>query len=70
MRQNGKEVPAVRPPLGMTSALEFALEFQDWATRPGQAVTREAIQNRWDVSRATAYRYLAAWRATQERRTA
>ena len=53
---------------GMASALEFALAFNDWAL--ANKVTVESIRSRWGVSRATAYRYLNAWRAIQERRLA
>ena len=53
---------------GMVSALEFALAFHDWALV--NSVTVESIRSRWGVSRATAYRYLNAWRAIQERRAA
>ena len=52
----------------MVSALEFALAFHDWALV--NSVTVESIRSRWGVSRATAYRYLNAWRAIQERRAA
>ena len=52
----------------MLSALEFALAFHDWAL--ANKVTVESIRSRWGVSRATAYRYLNAWRAIQERRAA
>ena len=57
-----------RFPTGMVSALEFALAFHDWALV--NRVTVESIRSRWGVSRATAYRYLNAWRAIQERRLA
>ena len=53
---------------GMLTALEFALAFNDWALV--NSVTVESIRSRWGVSRATAYRYLNAWRAIQERRAA
>ena len=52
----------------MVSALEFAFAFHDWALV--NSVTVESIRSRWGVSRATAYRYLNAWRAIQERRAA
>lgn len=73
MRIFSKDVPAVRLPpnaVGMLTALEFALAFNDWATTPGQAVTPDTIRDRWGVSRATAYRYLRSWQMTQERRAA
>ena len=53
---------------GMASALEFVFAFHDWALV--NSVTVESIRSRWGVSRATAYRYLNAWRAIQERRAA
>ena len=60
--------PIQRSGEGMVSALEFALAFHDWALV--NSVTVESIRSRWGVSRATAYRYLNAWRAIQERRAA
>lgn len=56
--------------VGVVSSLEHAWAFHDWAIVPGQAVTHETIMARWGVSRATAYRWLAAWNATLERRAA
>ena len=53
---------------GMLTVLEFALAFNDWAL--ANKVTVESIRSRWGVSLATAYRYLNAWRAIQERRAA
>ena len=60
--------PIKRSGEGMVSALEFAFAFHDWALV--NSVTVESIRSRWGVSRATAYRYLNAWRAIQGRRAA
>lgn len=67
--RSGSRFAAVTPRgQGMLTALEFALAFNDWAL--ANKVTVESIRSRGDVSRATAYRYLNAWRAIQERRAA
>lgn len=70
LRNEGKNLRLPANAQGMCTALEFALAFHDWASAQVQAVTHEMIKARWGVSRATAYRWLAAWRATQERRAA
>lgn len=41
--------------------LEFAMRFLCWASTFRRPITRDDIVARWDVSRATAYRYLAAY---------
>lgn len=56
-------------PCGMQTALEFAMEFRDWADRQ-HAVTVESIRARWGVSRATAYRWIGAYRAVTDRKAA
>ena len=48
--------------------LDFAFQFLAWADEPGRLVTPRTIAARFGVSRATAYRYLAAWRAHLSRR--
>src|SRR3546814_17434260 len=45
---------------GMLTALEFAFEFARWAESQHE-ITAESIAARWQVSRATAYRYLGSW---------
>ena len=72
MNRQGHVVPAVHiapHAMGMASALEFALEFGEWASEC-RHLTPELIQRRWGVSRATSYRYLTAWNAVQGRRAA
>lgn len=49
--------------VGMLHSLEFALTFMVWAEERGDRLTWQAISERWGVHRATAYRYLAAWKA-------
>ncbi len=71
MNRGGRIFPAIHPPKGaegMLSALEFALEFAEWAKDRGDRLTHKAIAERWEVDRATAYRWLGAWRAFQDRR--
>lgn len=55
--------------VGFFDALQFALAFDRWA-RQVQGADDElpvaAIQRRWDVSLATAYRWRAAYRAFRE----
>lgn len=41
--------------------LEFAMRFLVWASTFRRTITRDDVMARWDVSRATAYRYLAAY---------
>ena len=49
---------------GIASAFEFALRFTLWAGKQ-HAVSWQSIQSEFGVSRATAYRWLAGWRAAQ-----
>lgn len=51
---------------GFIHTLEFAMAFADWANKQ-EPITHTAIMRRWRVSRATAFRYLAAYRALKER---
>lgn len=51
---------------GMCTALEFAMEFRRWADAQ-TSITPESIANRWAVSRATSYRWLASYNAVRER---
>lgn len=41
--------------------LEFALRFDAWASDLPDTPTPEQIQDHWQVSRATSYRWRAAW---------
>lgn len=50
---------------GSAIALEFVIEFLRWAN--GTLPTPAAIMDRFDVSRATAYRYRLAYRTALEK---
>lgn len=51
---------------GMASSFELAIRFTDWAsTLPPDGLTWQAIVARWNVSKATAYRWRAAFRAAR-----
>ena len=52
---------------GVTSSFELALVFAKWATEQGDRLSRDAIINRFEVDRSTAYRWLAAWRDANAR---
>jgi hypothetical protein len=52
----------------MYTALEFSMEFLDWAATLHGEPTPKLIQQRFSVCRATAYRWIAAYRAFKERR--
>lgn len=54
---------------GMATALEFAMEFRRWADAERQ-VTPAKIQTRWNVSRATAYRWNLSYQAVIGREAA
>ncbi|MCL1552831.1 MULTISPECIES: hypothetical protein [Xanthomonas] len=47
----------------MQSHLEFALRFTQWMQARRQKPTVSDMMERWGMSRATAYRYKAAYRA-------
>lgn len=47
---------------GPASSFEVALRFTMWAGQQ-QHLTWHAIHDEWGVSKATAYRWLAGWRA-------
>ena len=59
-KNEGPRIP--KQEVGMTNVLHFAFEFIQWADEKTR-VTAEDIRDRWGVSRATSYRYLAAYRA-------
>jgi len=63
------DYPAEEPPVDLDSLgkVELAFEFARWASRPGQIVDHNTIAQRFGVSRATAYRYLAAWNRSESR---
>lgn len=50
---------------GVASAFELALRFTAWASQFPTDPTAKQIMARWEISQATAYRWLAAWRATR-----
>ena len=63
--------PRLRLPkncIGMYTALEFSMEFLDWTATLHGEPTPKLIQQRFSVCRATAYRWIAAYRAFKQRR--
>ncbi|WP_338339120.1 hypothetical protein [Xanthomonas euvesicatoria] len=48
---------------GLQSQIEFALRFTRWMQERRKKPTAEEMMERWGMSRATAYRYKAAYRA-------
>jgi transposase len=48
---------------GIATSFEMAIRFSGWAQSMGERLTRKAIQEHWHVSRATAYRWLNAYRS-------
>lgn len=67
MRRPANRLPAGAH--GITSALEFAMEFRRWADAQRE-VTAASIYQRWGVSPATGNRWLGAYRAVREREAA
>lgn len=51
---------------GLASTMELAIRFHLWASEQHQ-LTAKSIQQTWGVSRATAFRWLAAYRAATGR---
>jgi hypothetical protein len=49
--------------VGILNQLHWSLTFTQWATSLKDIPTVEQICNRFEVSRATGYRYRAAWEA-------
>lgn len=56
--------------VGFLNMMQFSLSFLEWANSRRTAITWEMIRDDWQVHRATAYRWLAAWNAFQEMRAA
>ncbi|MBG3850076.1 hypothetical protein ABQZ69_03700 [Xanthomonas sp. WHRI 8391] len=50
---------------GVQSQIEFALRFTQWMQARRQKATASEMMDRWGMSRATAYRYKAAYRAVK-----
>ncbi len=50
---------------GNFAKFEFAIRFATWADSLRKVPSRQDVQNRYDISRATACRYLAAYRAAR-----
>lgn len=48
---------------GVGTGFEQAIRFHLWAQQIGSRLTVAAIREHWSVSRATAYRWLSAYRA-------
>ena len=55
--------------VGIARSLEAALLFFEWAANQHH-LTHESIQREYGCSRATAYRWLSAYRAVAEKRAA
>ena len=55
----------VEIPAGVTASLEMAIRFTDWADQMGPRLTPAAIKGRYGCSRATSYRWFAAYRAAR-----
>lgn len=50
---------------GIGSAFELAIRFVDWADQFKGGPSSQQIRAHWQVSKATAYRWLAAWKAAR-----
>lgn len=53
---------AVHLPAGIDTRPEFYMRFALWAQSVEKVITWELIADHFDVSRATAYRWLSAWK--------
>lgn len=51
-----------RRPMGAETLPEFYFRFAMWAEKHDQFLTRETVCNHFDVSPATASRWLRAWK--------
>jgi hypothetical protein len=56
--------------IGVCVALEAAVEFWLWCEQQRVPPTWQDIQKRYEVSRATAFRWLAAYRNVREKQEA
>ncbi len=54
-------------PAGYSHTMEVAMTFVMWAESRGLKITRDAIMARFGVSKATANRWLNAWRDARAR---
>lgn len=54
--------------IGIVSQMEWALVFLEWAGSLNGPPSAELIRRRFDVSRATSYRYKSAYDAMVERK--
>jgi hypothetical protein len=52
-------------PVGATSSIEFAFHFIAWVAQRRQPPSRNDLMNRYGMSKATALRYLQAYREAQ-----
>lgn len=69
--ENSSKHPSLPPScVGMLNTLEFAWAFMTWADAAGSRLNWRMVVERWGVSRATAFRYLSAWRAFKDARAA
>lgn len=62
-----RDLMMMRPtsPDNCESAFELALRFNTWAAARTTPITAAAIADRWEVSRATSYRWLRGYRNAQ-----
>lgn len=51
--------------MGIETAPEFYMRFALWAEKNHLSLTPEKICNQFDVSRATSFRWIRAWRNAQ-----
>lgn len=52
---------------GARTCFEFAVRFHDWARLLTEPLSPALIADYWHVSRATSYRYFAAYNAARAR---
>lgn len=52
----------VELPAGVASRMEMFMRFAIWANAMEHDITPEIVQNQFGVSRATAYRYMEAYK--------
>lgn len=51
---------------GIKSNFEFAIRFAHWCDTQMKAPTWRDVKRHYRVNRATAYRWLAAWKAARD----